>query len=324
MVNLQRNLHSLKAEFRDKGDAAKGHKTLMKFIESNQDKELAYLLRNHEEGAVYDVELIQRFEIDTLLETYNLLLIAILAGYVPPELDEHLSDEITTILSHPSVKPYFKKYYRYKLTEYTLQYVSGKKYFTEIEPDSNISALNAFIALNRMLDHDEDLEVFMAMLDFVQYGNDSLDDVIEILSSYEKLNHAFTAKHKTEEIKSVWGFFKYTTFLSQLREVIESVDDNPLLQSAMWLYHGYHLDRLNSKMRSLFTTAFRNLSKVLASPAVFKNLTSEFSGHDKANDYDEAELKETANMIVQKSKEDVLFILDPKWKLPMKKYFEHK
>lgn len=68
----------------DKGDAAMGHKTLMKFIENNKDKELAYLLRNNEEGPVYDMELMQRFEIDALFETYSLLLIAILAGYVPP------------------------------------------------------------------------------------------------------------------------------------------------------------------------------------------------------------------------------------------------
>lgn len=61
-----------------------GHKTLMKFIENNKDKELAYLLRNNEEGPVYDMELMQRFEIDALFETYSLLLIAILAGYVPP------------------------------------------------------------------------------------------------------------------------------------------------------------------------------------------------------------------------------------------------
>lgn len=321
MVNLQRNLHSLKAEFHDKGDAAKGHKTLMKFIESKKNKELAHLLRNHEEEVVYGRELTQRFEVDTLFETYNLLLISILAGYVPPALEEGLSTEMQTILSHASVKPYYKKYYRYKLTEYTLQYVTEKKYFTDIQPDSNISPLNAFISLNRALESDEDLQVFTDMLDFVQYGDDSLDDVIEILSSYEKLNKAFTTKRKTDETKSVWGFFKYTTFLSQLREVLESVDNNPLLQSAMWLYHGYYLDRMNTKMKALFNTAFENLSKVLTTPEVFKNLTAEFSGNDKANDYDEQELKETANLIVEKSKEDVLVMLDAKWKTPMKDYF---
>jgi hypothetical protein len=321
MVDLQRNLHSLKAEFHDKGDAARGHQTLMNFIEANKNKELAHLLRNHVKEAVYERELQQRFEVDTLFETYNLLLIAVLAGYIPPELDEQLSGEMQKILSHASVKPYYNKYYRYKLTDYTLQYVTEKKYFIHSKPDSNISPLNVFIALNRTLDSDEDLEVFLAMLDFVQYGDDSLDDVIEILSSYEKLNKAFTINRKTEEVKSVWGFFKYTTFLSQLREVIESVDNNPLLQSAMWLYHGYYLDRLNARMRSMFTTAFENLTKALSTPEVFQNLTAEFSGSDKANDYDEQELKEAAHAIVRKSQDDVLFMLDPKWKEPMKEYF---
>lgn len=321
MVNLQRNLHSLKAEFHDKGDAAKGYKTLMKLIESKKDKELAHLLRSHEKEVVYDRELAQRFEVDTLFETYNLLLIAILAGYIPPALDRTLSTEIQTILSHASVKPYYTKYYRYQLTEYTLQYVTDKKYFTNIQPDSNISPLNVFISLNRTLESDEDLQVFTDMLDFVQYGEDSLEDVIEILSSYEKLNKSFTAKRKTDETKSVWGFFKYTTFLSQLRELIESVDDNPLLQSAMWFYHGYFLDRLNTKMKSLFNTAFKNLEHVLSSPEVFQNLTADFSGSDKSNDYDENELKETARLIVENAKEDVMFILDPKWKKPMEEYF---
>ncbi|MGO8056224.1 hypothetical protein, partial [Rhizobium leguminosarum] len=77
--------------------AAKGYKKLSKLIKNKEFEEIAELLRDHKEGAVYEKELKQRFEIDTLIEFYNLLLIAALAGYIPAEFEDALIDEIETI-----------------------------------------------------------------------------------------------------------------------------------------------------------------------------------------------------------------------------------
>src|SRR5688572_14842671 len=125
MEDLTRNLFSLKAEYRDKGKALRGYDNIMSFIRDNKQEELAWLLRDHSTVGVYGKELVERFEIDSLIEFYNILLIAVLAGYIPPRLNEELNKEITTILSHPSVKPYYQEFYPYKLTDYTLQYINS-------------------------------------------------------------------------------------------------------------------------------------------------------------------------------------------------------
>jgi len=280
------------------------------------------LLRDHHIEGVYGAELTKRFEIDTLVEFYNLLLVGAKAGFISPAFDKELTTEIQIILSHPSVIPYYKKHYPYKLTEYTRQYVNEKKYFESIDNDSYLCCFTDFISLNRMLECDKDIEMFLDMLDFVLYGEESIDEVIGILSSYPKLSKALTAKTGGDKSRLVWGFFKYTAFLSQFKELIGSIENNPLLQSAMWLYHGYFFDRMNTKMKSLFDKAFQNIEKALISPEVFSNIAVEVYGKKIPKDFDENEIQQYSHLIIQKSKEDILFVLDPKWKNAMEKYFE--
>jgi hypothetical protein len=321
MESEARNLHSLKIEFRDGGMPAKGYKIVSGMIKKNKTAELAHLLRDHITETVYSEELDKRFEIDSLIEYYNLLLIAALAGYVPASLDPETCSEIKEVLSHKSVKPYYQKYYPYKLTEYTLAYVDRNKFVTQPAPGDTIGPLTEFISLNRMLRNDEDIKVFLNMLDHVSYGGDDFSDVAEILSSYERLSKVITARKRTEEIAGVWGFFKYTTFLSQFNCLLASVSDNPLLQSGMWLFHGYFLDRMNAKMKNLFKQAFVNIEKALASPDIFQNIAREVYGQNIPDDFDETELRQTAAAIVEQSKKDVDNVLSPKWKAAMEQYF---
>lgn len=320
-MSQDKNLYSLKAEFRYKGKADRGFKTVSDLIDTKQDNKLARLLRHHDDGDVYGEELKKRFEFDMLLEFYNLLLIGALAGYIPPTFDEEMRKEMKLILSHNAVRNYYTNYYPYKLAEYSLAYVRSEKWFESTSSNISLSAFNNFISLNRMLKRDKELERFTNMLDHVWYGDDNIDEVNEILSSYSKLNAAIISKQKSADEQAVWGFFKYSAFLSQLKEVMQSVEEYPLLQSGMWLYHGYFFDRMNVKMKSFFNLAFENIREAISSPQTFSNIAYEVYGEKVPEDFNENELKEYASAIVGASKNDVEFILDKRWSEPLKLYF---
>jgi hypothetical protein len=321
-MDLERNLSSLSAEFYSKGKPARGRKVVWDLIHRKKDKALAHLLRDHTEESVYGDELIKRFEFDALIEFYNLLLVGVFSGYIPPQLNEELLNEIDTMLRHRSVRPYYNAYYKYKLTDYTLRYFTKHAKGREMKFESHLNTFNVFITLNRMLKNDKDIERFLGMLDHVSYGDHALDDVIDTLSNSLKLSKIISGKKTSNEAKAVWGFFKYTSFLSQFRELLESRDDSPLLQSAMWYYHGYYFDRMNTTMRSMFKKAFKNIAAAVSDPVTFRNMAEELYG--QKTDFDDIkidDIRRIAEAIVEKSQGDVAFILDKKWKSPMTDFF---
>jgi hypothetical protein len=323
MDNLNRNLESLIAEFRDKGKAVRGLKNIKNFINTNRNKALANLLRFHSPNGVYGAELVQRFEIDALIEFYNLLMIAAFAGYIPGKLNEALKKEIIETLGHDSVRPYYEKYYEYKMTEFTLEYVKKNKPCIQEANVLTLRIFNEFVSLNRMLKKDRDLERFLGMLDYVSYGDDSIEEVIEILSSYKKLNKTFTTKNKSEAQSAVWGFVKYTAFLSQLRDLLQVSEKYPLLQSSLWMFHGYYFDRMNTEMKDFFEKAFHNLEKTLSSPDVFSNITEELYKGDAPETFDENELNNISKLAVKQAREDINYVLDNKWGEQLKNYFKN-
>jgi len=317
----EKNLNSLVGEFRDKGKAAKGFQHVSELIAAGKESELAHLLRNHQSHDVYGEELIKRFEVDTLLEFYNLLLIAALAGYIDPALNEKIRQEIKMVLSQRALKQYYINYYPYKLTEYCFAYVRFERYFDHRSNEISLSAFTSFISLSRMLKVDKEIERFLNMLDHVSYGDDSINDVNEILSSSSKLTEAILSKNKSADETAVLGFFKYTSFISQLKEILELLQEFPLLQSAMWLFHGYYFDRINIKMKDFFHIAFSNVEKALSSKETFENIAIQVYGEIVSDSISEMDLKEYAFSIVESAQKDVDYVLDKSWAKPIQSYF---
>ncbi|EJL62762.1 hypothetical protein [Flavobacterium sp. CF136] len=323
MEPKERNLLSVKAEFHDKGKAARGYNNIMNLINNRKEDDLGYLLRFHDPIGVYGQELIERFEIDALIEYYNLLLVAIFAGYVPGRFDKESAKEILATIKHPSVIPYYSEYYEYKMTSYTVRFVEQNRFFEQEGNPVTISAFNEFISLNRFLKRDEDIKRFLGMLDYVWYSDDSLNDVIEILSSQEKLNAAFASKVKTEAESAVFGFFKYTSFLSDFRQLLMRTEKYPLLQSSFWMFHGYYFDRMNINMRTIFDKIFTNLTNSLYKPEIFYNVAKEAYNTKKPKNIQIFTMEDYAARSISWSYIDIAFVLDKKWAKPLQMYFEH-
>lgn len=317
-----RNLLSLKAEFFDTGDASLGLKIVMSYINANRPWELAHLLRYHTaDYLVYEDELQKRLKIDTLCKYYNLLLIAVFAGYIPDAFDDETRKEIIKILDHPSVRLYYEKNYPDKIIGYTLQFAKEGRSYHQEDNAITVGIYNEFLALCRMLTKDDDLRCFQEMLDFVWFEEYSIKSVNNILSSYQKLNMAFTTEHKTPDIQATWGFIKYTAFLSQMRQLLDATQEYPLLQSSMWLYHGYYFERLNITMKSFFNEAFNNLEKALSDPNIFQEIIDELYGDDLPEDVDKEQLITLSASAIQQAREDVAYVLDNKWGNALKTYF---
>ncbi len=316
------NFFSLKAEFHDKGKAIRGFKNIENFMVQNQPDELKHFLRFHVPTKVVGDELIARFEVDALIEYYNLLLVAIFAGYVPGKLDDESRSEILSMLDHPSVKPYYEENYVYKMVSYVVQYAKQDRIYQQEGNQVTIRAFNEFISINRKLKRDKDLQRFLGMLDHVWYGTDTIHHVNEILASENKLIETFTTKHKTEAQCAVWGFIKYTTIIGEFKTLLQSINEYPLLQSAFWMFHGYFFDRMNIKMKEIFEEAFQNLENALSNPEIFKNIIQEIYGANVPLEIDETQLKDFAFSAINQAREDVEFVLNPTWGDAFIAYFE--
>lgn len=322
MENTDRNYHSLRAEFYEKKMPSQGFELINQLISENKNRELHSLLDHHKKRGYYGLELQQRFCTDELIGYYNLLLLAVFAGFMPRKFNNDLMQEINKIMSDEAVMEYYKIHYPYKLAEYTWKFSFNKmEYNGETNKDS-LRIFNEYISLNRSLKNDEDIDVFLGMLDYVSYGSYSISDVIESLKSFEKLSEIITSKNKSVLARGVWGFIKYTSFISQLKTVMESANDFPVLRSAIWLYHEYYFNRLQMKMKSFFNIAFFNLEKTMNNELLFKEMIEELYNQNVPEDFNYKELMDFSIKEISDAKDDITYILDENWSLAMEDYFK--
>ncbi|MDX2068138.1 MAG: hypothetical protein SFV55_06905 [Haliscomenobacter sp.] len=315
-----KNLQSLVAEFRNRGKASKGFNHLIPLIANQEIDKLDYLLRYHDPISVYKEELIKRFEIDTLIEFYNLLLIAALTGYIPNDFTPELRNEIVTILNHKSVKTYYEVNYPDLIISCTSCYVANKKWFEPQDSPKIQLLFNQFASLNRAIKNDEDIERFLGMLDFVLYGENGLNQLKATLLSVEKTREILNNSPESNISMGIRGFIKYAGFMGQLRELMQSAEGHLLIQSGMWLFHGYYLNRLNIQMKSFFDEVFENIKKSLIDTR-YDVLKDQQLNINTEEAYMDKEVIEHLNASLNDARDDAEYILNIKWAKPFEDYF---
>ncbi|MBL7718453.1 MAG: hypothetical protein JNL72_06440 [Flavipsychrobacter sp.] len=329
MNNQQRNLASLTSEYKDNSKAAKGYTLLRGMMNDPNPAHLgkvAHLLRYHAPIGVYDEELKQRFAVDQLIEYYNLCFVGALAGFLPATLDADTTREIKSILGHHDVKPYYSQYYPYYLASVTLHYAThGPAKDWEIARNSTGLFYN-FLMLNRSIKHDKDIEVFLNLLDHVAYTAPDGKRIADIamlmnaLKSKEQMG-ALLADHTRPALaKALYGFFKFGEFLSNFKTLLDKSESYPALQSAMWLYHGYYLDRLGAEVKTAFLDGFKHIADNLAA-----NYTELFPEPEDEDDQEEEQLsadeqKENVLAIMSRMRDNILYVLQPRYKEPLERY----
>lgn len=322
MENTDRNYDSLKAEFYEKKMPSQGFELINQLILENRKIDLYALLDDHKKRSYYGLELQQRFWTDELIGYYNFLLIAVFAGFIPRKFNNDLRQEINKIMSYEAVVEYYRINYPYKLAGYTCEFSLNEMEYNGETNEESLRIFNEYISLNRFLKNDDDVDVFLAMLDYVSYGEYDISDVIKSLKSFEKLSQIITSKDKSALAQGVWGFIKYTSFISQLRTLMESADDFPILQSAIWLYHEYYFNRLQMKMKSFFDIAFFNLEKTMNNELLFKEMVEGLYNQNVPEDFNYKELMEFSIKEISDAKDDISYILNENWSLATEDYFK--
>jgi hypothetical protein len=278
---------------------------------------LRKLLHHHREGTVEEEELWLRFETDALLQYYALLQVSLIAGFIPPGLDDRTRAEARRVLGNEWVKKYYEENYPYFLPQLMRLFAEKAIAYEAAQPELSRKLFNEFLLANRTIEQDEDVDVFLKMLDYVSYGDIGLNDLVALLKDADALSKSLFKEDKTVLDQSLWGFIKYTHFLGLLRAVLQKAEAVPLLQSAMWEYHSYWFRIMADTMKQFFDTAFANLTKAIADTP-----EPELMQQSDADDFSYAAVQEQMQQLVRTAGADVAYMLNEKMGDAVRGFYE--
>jgi hypothetical protein len=242
------NLEILTKQYRFQSKGDKGYELITDLLESADVQSLDTILRNHIlEPIELPSEIEARENVDSLLDYYSLLQIALFANYIDYPLSEKLTNEIDLILDTISVRKYYENYYPLLLPQLLLKQIQKNEHYkNNINIESTI-LFDRFLILNQFVKNDEDIQLLLWFFDDGWIGKYSIRDFLNLLQHKTKMIDEYS--NRTHPLNKVmWGFTKYTQFLSDYAELIRDCNTNPILQSALWHFHSYWFSRIENKI----------------------------------------------------------------------------
>lgn len=213
-------------------------------------RELAHLLRDHREEPISGEEIAWRDGFDALLTLYSFIELGVWTGDLPGELPFTLARDAHQVLAHAAVRAYYEEHYPLALPGLLRRRLEGA-------PVVDAGSLHApgrfgsFLEMSRVLDRDDDLEVFLWLLDDGSYGDVSLADVLALLRTPRSfLNAIGTRPTKRSVVASAAvGFSKLLRFCADFDALLRRTATQPLLRAGFWYAHAYWFGRLSLQMR---------------------------------------------------------------------------
>lgn len=198
--------------------------------------------------------------VDSLIEFYSLLQIALFANYIDYPLPEKLTNEIDLFLDTSAVRKYYENYYPLLLPYLLLKQIQKNEYYkNNIYRESPI-LFDRFLILNQFVKHDEDIQLLLWFFDDGWIGKYSIKDFLNILKDKTKMLEEYSNKiHPLNKI--MWGFTKYTQFLSDYADLIRDCHSNPILQSSLWHYHSYWFGRMENKINKNLKISIQSIKE---------------------------------------------------------------
>jgi hypothetical protein len=234
------NFIDLRRQYLKNGRAAYAATMLKDLRVGRSTRDLAYLLRHHDE-AITDEETYERDSFDFLLAFYSLLEIACMIGYVSSDFPEKFREESSWNLSNAAVRRYYEKTYPVRLPRHFRLRLNGKLLLYERDSETAHQLFLQFLSIVNYVREDTEIELFQWFLDSGWTGPFNIGDTVKLLKSPEKTFAALLKdpKERTVVEKSVSGAEKFFVFCSEFDELLSDADDFPLFQSAMWNYYSY-------------------------------------------------------------------------------------
>ena len=260
------NLDIISNQYRKKGAAAKAYKSLSFLINSNDTRNLKNILRNHKDEPIWENYLvIERDNIDFLIDYYSILEIGIIANYFPNNLPSSLKNEVKNILGNEYVSRYYSTHYPLILPQLLLKQISY--YNDQVDFDTSTQTqgnlFEKFLVLNQTIKSDSDVAQFLWFLDDGGTDGFGIHDLLNVLSSKETLRYKIGRSNSHPLNSSLFGFIKYIQFLKDYADLLRQTSDFRLLQSSFWHYQSYWFDHMKEQLGDIIKVALHNIRNTM-------------------------------------------------------------
>lgn len=211
-----------------------------KFRDAN-DYEIRRVLRYHSDPISDPDEVEFRSRMDTWLGQASLLYLAWLCGYVPDPGAPGRANPIRAILSRPALRPYYEQHYPTALPWLFRLHLEGKVTLPCESSIDGAGAFERFSILYERFREDQDLSVFLNLLDGFWYGRTSIDTVVTSFQSPDRVAEALArpADQITYLDRGISGMVRFLTFCHDLDGLLVLCSGMPLVQSAFWFFYAY-------------------------------------------------------------------------------------
>ena len=203
---------------------------------------LGKLLRNHKDEPVSDPDEIEfRSRMDAWLGQVSLLYLAWLCGYVPDPGESERAKSISEILSNPALRPYYEQHYPTAIPWLFRLHLEGKVRLSSESSMDGAGAFERFSILYERFREDQDLNVFLNLLDGFWYGRTNIDSVVDSFQTPERVAEALArpADQITYFDRGISGMVRFLTFCHDLDQLLVLCSGMPLVRSAFWFFYAY-------------------------------------------------------------------------------------
>lgn len=321
MDNKKINFEVITKQYRKKGAAAKGFRTVNSLIKDNEIVSLRILLRDHKDNPIDSIlEVKERDNIDFYIDYFSILEIGLIANYIPNPLPVKTEREIDFILTNKFVKKYFTEYYPLILPQLLLKQTSRKRdgqYFYRSSIKNSTALFDRFLMLNQIVKNDEDIDQLLWFFDDGLTSGYSISSFWEVLLNRDKIKDKLGSSNKHPLNSALWGFIKYIQFLSDFADLLKDSKEDSLLQSAFWHHQSYWFDNMKEKLGDIIKIGISNIRQSI------NYMNSEEIIHDKKSfltSIDDIEKWRTDTSHLERVEEDIKFLLDSKLGEPLKSF----
>lgn len=265
-MNLQlANFENLLATYYYGTAAHKAAEQINALIRSEQNLQLATLLRDYRIRAIYSKNEIElRAGTDRLMNCFSAMEIASLAGFISELQHTDFGNEMLPLLENKNVRQYYEEFYPTKLPKLFRCRLAGTNCVIEKidHIDSSVGVM-AFLFLDRSFMEKLEDGYLLRMLDSFSIQGYRFSDVVEVISKPEEfINYLLLAPEKSDALSRALNEFSlFMQFCFDLRTLLEKARLQPLLQSAMWNHYSYWFDIIGEKLNERLGDALSQFLK---------------------------------------------------------------
>jgi PAS domain S-box-containing protein len=256
-MNLQSvNFEDLKSEYFERTG---GKEALKFFVEATKiwkPMQLGRLLRYHSPVGVYENEEKQRRgEMDDLLNGCSVLEIAVQIGFVPPPDGQDFWLALRQILENRQVENFFAKHYPLPMPQLMQLRLKGATSNCLRPTAERTASFMEFLALDQRFqrnhnNNDLDQVMFLDLLDDFHVEDYDFDSFVNDIKQPNKLVQSVllppAKRNFSQRILSEFTLF--IQFCFDLYTLLSRLDNQPLLQSAIWSHYSYWFEIIGEEL----------------------------------------------------------------------------